>query len=241
MEVFSFMIGIYKITSPSGKIYIGQSINIERRFSEHKKIKSKSQPRLYNSFKKHGVNNHFFEVVCECEISELNSKERYYQDFYDVIQKGLNCKLTLDCGKSGLISECTKNKMSIAQKGNKHWLGKKHSQTTKDKISLKSIGNKSMAGRTHSDETKKKMSIWQKGISKNNNRLGLKHLESTKVKLSKNRIGSLNPNAKIVLDMNTGVFFYSVIEVSKCFNINYETIKSKLNGKYKNNTNFKYV
>ena len=33
-------IGIYKITSPSNKIYIGQSINIERRFKEYKTLKN---------------------------------------------------------------------------------------------------------------------------------------------------------------------------------------------------------
>ena len=29
------MIGIYKITSPSGKVYIGQSIDIERRWKKY--------------------------------------------------------------------------------------------------------------------------------------------------------------------------------------------------------------
>jgi predicted GIY-YIG superfamily endonuclease len=32
-------IGIYKITSPSNKIYIGQSINIERRIKQYKLLK----------------------------------------------------------------------------------------------------------------------------------------------------------------------------------------------------------
>lgn len=48
------MIGIYKITSPSGKIYIGQSVNIERRFLDYKKSLKKSQIKLYNSIKKYG-------------------------------------------------------------------------------------------------------------------------------------------------------------------------------------------
>ncbi len=32
------MIGIYKITNPEGKIYIGQSIDIDRRFKEYKRL-----------------------------------------------------------------------------------------------------------------------------------------------------------------------------------------------------------
>ena len=62
------MIGIYKITSPSNKVYIGQSVNIQKRFRDYKSLKRsiKQQPRLYNSFVKYGVNNHLFEILSEC-------------------------------------------------------------------------------------------------------------------------------------------------------------------------------
>lgn len=33
--------GIYKLTSPSGKVYIGQSINLKNRFRHYKSNKSK--------------------------------------------------------------------------------------------------------------------------------------------------------------------------------------------------------
>lgn len=36
------MIGIYKITSPSGKVYIGQSVNIKERFKSHLKNRKKN-------------------------------------------------------------------------------------------------------------------------------------------------------------------------------------------------------
>ena len=89
------MIGIYKITSPSNKVYIGQSINIDRRFKNYKSIsQTKGQVMLHNSFKKYGVNNHTFEVVEECSVELLNERERYYQDFYNVLNGGLNCLLT---------------------------------------------------------------------------------------------------------------------------------------------------
>lgn len=61
------MIGIYKITSPTKKVYIGQSVNIERRFLVYKKLNCKKQPRLYDSFRKYGVDKHKFEILCECE------------------------------------------------------------------------------------------------------------------------------------------------------------------------------
>jgi group I intron endonuclease len=89
------MIGIYKITSPTNKVYIGQSTNIERRFKNYKSIsQTKGQVMLHNSFKKHGIDNHIFEVIEECCVELLNERERYYQDFYDVLNGGLNCLLT---------------------------------------------------------------------------------------------------------------------------------------------------
>lgn len=81
------MIGIYKITSPSNNIYIGQSINLERRLARYKSNlnSSKGQIRLNRSFIKYGVENHLFEIVLECSIEELNTKERYYQELFDCI------------------------------------------------------------------------------------------------------------------------------------------------------------
>lgn len=50
------MIGIYKITSPTGKVYVGQSVDIEKRWNQYKnENKSFVGPRLYNSLLKHGL------------------------------------------------------------------------------------------------------------------------------------------------------------------------------------------
>ena len=89
------MIGIYKIISPNNRTYIGQSRDIEKRFESYITYKSiKGQIRLYNSFKEYGVKNHMFEIIEECLFEELNIRERYWQDFYDVTsKKGMNCVL----------------------------------------------------------------------------------------------------------------------------------------------------
>lgn len=57
------IIGIYKITSPTNKIYIGQSINIKGRWGSYRNLDCKSQDKLYKSLKKHGPENHKFEIV----------------------------------------------------------------------------------------------------------------------------------------------------------------------------------
>jgi group I intron endonuclease len=91
------MIGIYKITNPKGKIYIGQSINIEKRFNQYKCSKAKNQPILHRSFLKYGIENHKFETVCYCNKSDLYELEDYYQILFSANGKnGLNCFVNSD-------------------------------------------------------------------------------------------------------------------------------------------------
>jgi len=99
------MIGIYKITNPKGRIYIGQSVNTATRLGAYKRLQCKGQTKLYNSLLKYGFSAHLFEVVEKCSIEELNVRERHWQDFYDVLgESGLNCKLTGTEDRSGKVS-----------------------------------------------------------------------------------------------------------------------------------------
>lgn len=100
------MIGIYKIVSPTGKVYIGQSIDTERRLQEYvNSNKSKGQPKLHRSLVKYGFSEHIFEVIEECSVEELNTRERYWQEYYDVLKEGLNCLLTKAGNRSGKMSK----------------------------------------------------------------------------------------------------------------------------------------
>ena len=112
--------GIYKITSPSQKIYVGQSLNVNKRKRDYEKtIHCKGQVRLYNSLLKHGFSNHKFDVIEECNVNQLNERERYWQDYYDVIGvNGLNCKLTGTKEKKMILSEEARKKISDSVKKN---------------------------------------------------------------------------------------------------------------------------
>lgn len=70
--------GIYKITSPTGKIYIGQSINIQARIKGYGKLKKSVQTLLFRSIKKHGWDAHKIEILQECEIESLDVFEVYF-------------------------------------------------------------------------------------------------------------------------------------------------------------------
>jgi group I intron endonuclease len=207
------MIGIYKITSPTQKIYIGQSVDIEARFKVYKREFGIGQTKLFNSLKKYGVNRHIFEVVVECEVSQLNEMERYYQELYNCIKQGLNCNYVRTDNVSGRLSEETKLKMSAAQTGNKKWLGKKHTQETKEKMS------KSMRGIKRSDEFRLAISNRKKGKP----------------------TGMISPSSKLVLNVVTGIFYQSLREASKTSHFNYNTLKSYLSGYKVNKSNFIYA
>ena len=141
------MIGIYKITSQSGRIYIGQSKNINQRFDYYKRLKCRPQIRLYRSLLKYGIDNHTFEVVEECSCDLLNQRERYWQDFYNVLgKKGLNCNLVAHDNCPKILSEETKSRISKSLTGNKH------TEESKRKII------NGLIGRPVSEETKRKIS-----------------------------------------------------------------------------------
>lgn len=136
---------IYKITSPTSKIYIGQTLDVTKRQSQYRKLDCKGQVRLYHSLKKYGWDAHIFEVICECSADKLNETERYYQDYYNVLADGLNCKLTTSLSKTGQLSEETKSRIGISNRG------KVRSVEAKDRVS------KGLAGRPKSEEHKQKL------------------------------------------------------------------------------------
>ena len=79
------MIGIYKITNTiNNKIYIGQSINIQERIAEHKRLAlnkeflNKFQYPLYLALNKYGIDNFKFEIIMECSEEQLNYWEQYW-------------------------------------------------------------------------------------------------------------------------------------------------------------------
>ena len=84
------MIGIYKIENKiNGKVYIGQSIHIERRWQEHCRPSTSSM--IANAIKEYGKENFTFEVLEECSAEELNTKEEEYIHKFDcLVPKGYN-------------------------------------------------------------------------------------------------------------------------------------------------------
>lgn len=224
-------IGIYKITSPSDKIYIGQSVNIERRRHRYSQYKCKKQIKLYNSLKKYGWAKHTFEIIEECDISSLNKRERYWQEFYNCIESGLNCRFTKTTDKQGYMSKESKIKLSIAH------TGKTFSEEHKLKISKSKKGLK-MSKKFK--EMRREASLGNK-----NNFYNKKHSKKSRKLISKNRKGKLmkenNGRAVKLIDTATKEVYDCIKCAAEKLNIKTETLRSMLSGNQKNKTNLIYL
>jgi group I intron endonuclease len=219
--------GIYKITSPSKKVYIGKAVCIRKRWHQYNLKECTKQPRLFASFKKHGVQNHIFEIIEICSEDDLSSRENYWQVHYDVIGRyGLNC--VIEDPKSGkrVLSEYSRAKASTRMSGENHPnYGKKLSQETRDKIGAANRGRK-YTGKIL-DEMRsrlKEVANRQKGKTRSDD-------IKNKIKHTK----SLTPryNAKLILHKETGIFYDSLSEAFKYSNQSkhtYQYIKNKSNG-----------
>lgn len=232
--------GIYKITSPTGRIYIGESGNLERRKKEYSIGHCKNQIRLYESLKKYGWEAHQFDIIEYCSPDELMCRERHWQDEYDVIGKnGLNCKLT----------KCGEKKMT-------------HSPETIQKIKdnhadMKGENNPCF-GRVWSQEERENHSKIFKGVplgekspmygrrGKDHPMFGYQYTEEQLQRRSEARKGEKNAmygirrgahvGAKLILCTLTGIFYDCIKDAAEAYNIKYTTLSQRLNGRLVNNT-----
>lgn len=185
------IIAIYKIVSPTNKVYVGQTKNYTHRIKLYNYLKCKGQRKLYASFLKYGVDNHIFSIIEECTEDRLNDLEINYIKEYNCLNKDLGLNLK-EGGICGVHSKETKDKISKSNKlfyengGVNPNLGKKLSEETKEKIRKANLGKK------QSDKTKQK----KREISL---KLGLKPpkyewTEERKMKKSLSSMGENNPN-----------------------------------------------
>ncbi len=132
---------IYKLTSPSGKAYIGRTTNFNSRLTRHlHKARSGYQHPLYDSIRKHGWDNFIKEVVAEVVGDDIAYEtELLFIKLFDTVNNGLNLQYnTKDGGDVWANRKDTSEYMAFVEK-------------------MKSINNQSkMHGKKHSDQAKAK-------------------------------------------------------------------------------------
>ena len=84
-------IGIYKITNKvNGKSYIGQSVNIMKRWSVHANPKKSPNMVISKAINKYGIKEFTFEVLELCDKKDLNIREVYWVTHYNSYSDGYN-------------------------------------------------------------------------------------------------------------------------------------------------------
>jgi hypothetical protein len=157
-----------------------------------------------------------YEILWECNCKkELLEKESEFISIYGRkdLGKGTLCNLT--DGGEGVHNF-------------------KHTDESKAKMH-KSRQGKDFS-KIYTPEVRLKMSI---GIG------GKKRTTEQRKKISDSKLGKYNkeenPNAKIVLDTHTGIFYLCAKDACDSIGANYSTFKSWLNGRVKTKNRFKYV
>lgn len=182
--------GIYAITHcQSGRVYVGSSKNIKRRFSDHRyRLKANIHDNQYlqNAWNKYEEAQFAFEVIEHCVEDELLEKEQFWIDVLGAHKSkcGFNMNPLAGSNVGYRHSEASKQKMSEF-----------HKNRALDPV-VKNQLQTGFLGRKHSEESRKQMSETRKsreltekqidGIKRSAlKRIGMKHGDQAKSKISK--------------------------------------------------------
>lgn len=219
---------IYKIISPNGKIYIGQTINKKQRKYHYNSGSFKQQIKLWNSTQKHNWKPFdTFEIIEECLCGEnkcyLNEREKYWIQYFDSFKNGLNCNEGGHGNLGHVHSEESKKKMSESHKNVKHpeWRNKQKSEYTK--------------GRKHTDEAIIKMSETKKEKMTSE----IKEKISKGLKGNKNGLGNKGSSKKIIC-LNDNRIYDSIKQASLELNLHETGIISVCKGVYSQTKGYKF-
>lgn len=179
----------------TGKCYVGQTCRkLETRWGMNGCHYTKTNNlKFYNAIQKYGWRDFEHYIITTCSsLKEAYKLEQYYIEQLDSFKNGYNSTLGGSGSLGRKMSEATKQKLAIANKGKESWIkyipkermpmyGKHHSEETKRKI-----GNANR-GRIISKESREKMRLAKLG------KRGARRTKETKEKLRLKKIGKQNP------------------------------------------------
>lgn len=204
---------IYKITSPSGRLYVGKTHDLRKRVNAYKcdVRKNRKDLKLHNSLRKYGWDAHVLEVIEEVEDALLDEREIYWIAELDTYcyknPKGLNMTLGGDGQRSTWMHDLERRK-----KQSKVFSGE---------------GNP-FYGRRHSKENREYMS---KIMSERNRKKGIKipewGAEKGRLKIIK-PVVAYNSNGEFIKE------YVSATDAAKDLGINRTSINDVLRGKHTN-------
>lgn len=249
-------IHIYRILNiTNGFSYVGQTKDLNKRKSQHcSELRRNLHPNypLQTDWILFGESSFIFETL-EIAYTDYDIRERYWvQKCNSINPYGYN--LTSGGVLNFEISSYSIKKHRLAKIGkvsgiNNPMFGKTHSLETREKISKSQTGKKLSEAHKHKlSQLKGEKSYWYgKTLSDNTKKLiskartGIKLSEEFKQNRRELTRGHKNPRARKVINVVTGEIYecakYVIIELG----FKKSTFISRLNGRLKNTTNFKYL
>lgn len=248
---------IYLITNKiNGKKYVGQTqqSDINDRWCEHKRVSEHTLGRyIYNAYKKHGIENFKFQIVCICFDSDCNIYEEYYIKKFDCLApNGYNL---MSGGKNFKHHPDTLKKMSESIKAYKKLHPQVCTEETRKKLSESLKGEKNPNfNKPMSEEQKQKISethkkLIKEGKIKQNKGYELSEKQIEALKKGRELVNKSNGHfaikkvGKYDLDGKLLAKYVSISEAGRKENILYQSICKVCKGKYKTAGGFiwKYI
>ena len=227
------MIGIYKITNKiNGKFYIGQSVNIKRRFMEHKTPHGR-MTSIKLAIQKYGKENFLFEVIEECSVQNLDEREVYWiallKPHYNRTAGGVGVK-------GHTVPDETRRLLSV--KCRRYW----DSLPDAEKAEIQKRLTGPPKGHAVSQETRQKLR--EANLGKVQSAETVERRKSTII--SKKAAGYIQTNAghkKKVRCIETNQIFDSVKSAGESLSVHPSCITGVLKGRYKTckGKHFEYV
>jgi group I intron endonuclease len=217
--------GVYEITNNvNGKRYVGSSVNIKKRWSQHKCMLRRGNhrnPYLQNAYNKYGADAFRYSILVYTEPMDgvrlenilLKTGAYEYNIGADATKPWLGKKR----------SDKTNRKISEALRGPKSPMyGKQFSEITRNKISAARMGIR------FSEEHKSKLSTARsKRTGEKSSFYGGRHTEETKMKISgSRRIKFSETKLKRMLELRERGYSYS--KIAEMVDSNFGTVRRRI-------------
>jgi group I intron endonuclease len=167
--------GIYCIENiKTCKVYVGQSINIHKRITNHISDLSNKvhvNVHLQRAWNLYGQESFVFSIITTCTLEDLDNLECYYIEKFQSMNILYGYNLTGGGNRNKITSDETRHRMSVSR------IGRKTPEETKQKFSAKMKGRNitqehkdrisaSNTGKTRTTAQRQSVSDAQKGIPK---------------------------------------------------------------------------
>jgi group I intron endonuclease len=223
------MEGIYIIRFNNGDTYIGRSCNVTKRINGHKanlKANTHKNPIMQNVYNKYGL--YSWTLLESVSPDRQGEREMYW---IEQLSPRLNLTKGGDGGELLTEEEKERRKVEVYNEKYRSNMSKVMKSLTLPQELITERGKKISESRKklYEDPERKKWLIEHSGIHNSKGYLNQKK-------------GGESPNAKKVINIETGEIYNSLKDVARIYNRNYKTLVCILN-EYKgsNKTNFRYL